>query len=79
MRTDLIGRDITDPEVRAAIRRSIREIPFHDLVEEIEGEEAAAAMEQDSANVADDTKTVVVSDSDNIPTTEFPPPSKRNG
>jgi hypothetical protein len=47
-RTDLLGRDATDPEVRAEIRRSIREIPFRDLVAEIEGEEAAAVMDQTS-------------------------------
>ena len=46
MANDLYGRDMTDAEVHAEVLRSIREMPFRDLVAEIEGEEAAAEMEK---------------------------------
>lgn len=69
MTKDLRGRDITDPEVHAEVLRSIREMPFRDLVAEIEGEEAAAEMERaslsatpvtinDTSSVAAGNKTI---------------------
>ena len=54
LRTDLFGRDATDPEVQAAVLKSIREMPFRDLVAAIEGEDAAIQMEPASAAAATD-------------------------
>ena len=43
------GLPSTDPRVRAEVARRLRTMPFRDLVARIEGEAAAAAMEQENA------------------------------
>lgn len=43
-KSDLYGRDATDPDVHAEVLRSISEMSFHDLVAEIEGDVAAGEI-----------------------------------
>jgi len=44
--SDLQGLDANDPRVHTAVLNSLHQMPFRDLVAAIEGEEAAAAMDE---------------------------------